>query len=163
MTPSVGCLRGMLLAGLLLAAGCASPERNADRIAQRAGLEPLTLTGKGFDHRAYWAFRGSGGTLVLFVDGDGTPWQDSGTRVASDPTPRVPLALKLAAETPGPVLYLGRPCYFKQGPRTACTSRLWTSDRYSEVVVSSMLAAADSYASAHGIPALFSTYGAINP
>jgi pimeloyl-ACP methyl ester carboxylesterase len=89
--------------------------------------------------------------LVLFVEGDGTPWDDEGARIASNPTPRVPLALKLAAETPGSVLYLGRPCYFEGEPPPPCTPSLWTSERYSSAVVSSMVAAADAFASAHGI------------
>jgi pimeloyl-ACP methyl ester carboxylesterase len=140
-----------LFAGFLFLASCASPERSAHRIAHRAGLAPLTLPGNGFEHRAYAALRGGEGTLVLLVDSDGTPWIESGTRAASDPTPRVPLALKLAAETPGPVLYLGRPCYYGAGPRSACTPRFWTSDRYSPEVVESMVAAADSFAAAHGL------------
>ena len=142
-------MRVTYLAGLVLLAACASPERTADRIARRAGLEALTLPGKGYEHRAYSALRGGAGTLVLFVESDGTPWVEGGTRVALDPTPRVPLALKLAAETPGPVLYLGRPCYDGAGPRSACPPRLWTSDRYSLEVVESMVAAADSFATAH--------------
>jgi hypothetical protein len=140
----------VLCVGVLLMAACASPQRSADRIARHGGLRSLVLSGKGFEHRAYAAVRSSGGMLVLFIDGDGTPWKADGTRVASDPTPRTPLALKLAVETPDSVLYLGRPCYFGLGPESSCSPGAWTSARYSADIVNSMVAAATGFAEARG-------------
>jgi pimeloyl-ACP methyl ester carboxylesterase len=134
----------------LIGAGCASPERGADQIANRGGLQSLVIAGQGFQHRAYARVRGSSGMLVLFVDSDGTPWEASGTRVSADPTPTVPLALKLAIETPDSVLYLGRPCYFGAGPKTSCPPSMWTARRYSEDAVNSMVTATTTFAEAHG-------------
>ena len=114
---------GMLAA--LACGGCAGPERRVDRIAEHAGLEPLMLSGLGFRHRAYAADRADETLLVIFIDGDGTPWVQGGRRIAADPTPRHPVALELAARTASSVLYLGRPCYFGIADRT-CSSKYWT-------------------------------------
>jgi len=141
----------VLCAGAVLAmAGCETPVKHAERLARLGGLHALVLSGDRFQHRAYAADRGKGGLLVLFVEGDGTPWMHQGTRVAVDPTPRAPLALKLAVETPDSVLYLGRPCYYGIQPHPLCASEYWTSKRYSTEVVASMATAATAYADAHG-------------
>ncbi len=138
-------------AAALALVGCTSPLGRAERIAQRGGLESIVLPGTVFSHRAFVRARAGDGLLILMVDGDGSPWTRDGMRVASDPTPRVPLALKLAAETPYPVLYLGRPCYFRLQRQAPCSARNWTSDRYAADIVASMVAAADSYIEAHGV------------
>lgn len=137
-------------AGLALV-GCTSPLEHAERIAQRSGLESVVLPGTVFSHRAFVRAHANDGLLVLIVDGDGRPWTRDGMRVAADPTPHVPLALKLAAETPYSVLYLGRPCYFGLQRQAPCSARDWTSDRYAADIVASMVAAADSYIQAHGV------------
>jgi hypothetical protein len=139
-----------LAAAAVAVAGCATPLERAERGATRAGLEPIVIAGTQFHHRAF-ASRGDGpDPLVLFIDGDGLPWVRGGTRIASDPSPRHPLALELAARTPGPVLYLGRPCYFDFHAEPGCAARYWTDARYSTAVVASMAFAAGSYARQHG-------------
>jgi pimeloyl-ACP methyl ester carboxylesterase len=133
----------------LMLASCASPAQHADSLARRGGLHPLVLQGGRFELRGFAATRPPRDPLIVFIDGDGSPWIDGGRRVSADPTPRVPLALDLARVTPGSVLYLGRPCYFElQGP-PACSPVLWTSRRYSPQVVASLVAAASRYAVAH--------------
>ena len=42
---------------------------------------------------------------------------------------------------PDPSVYLGRPCYHGLSETSPCTSIVWTQERYSEAVVSSMAAA----------------------
>ncbi len=146
------CRVGVLcVAAALTMAGCTTPLEHAERIAQRGGLESLLLPGTAFSHRAFARASGREGLLILIVDGDGSPWGRTGMRVASDPTPRVPLALKLAVETPHSVLYLGRPCYFGLQRKAPCSARDWTSDRYAADIVASMVAAADNYAEAHQV------------
>lgn len=93
--------------------------------------------------------RGSPDLLVLFIEGDGSPWVDGGRLVADDPTPRVPLALELAAATPHSVLYLARPCFLEPQQPIGCSKALWTNERYSAAVVASMVAAASDYISVH--------------
>jgi hypothetical protein len=141
---------GMFAAFSLLAlASCAGPRLRAERFARENGLQPIELRGSPFVLRAFAKGRGPGDLLVIFLDGDGSPWVRQGRRIAADPTPRSPLALKLAARTPGAVLYLARPCYFLARPQRACAARYWTSERYSAAVVKSMTEAAESYLEEH--------------
>jgi len=133
----------------LVLAACASPARHAQSLALRAGLTPLVLQGGAFELRAFAASRPPRDLLIVFIDGDGSPWVDGGRRISADPTPRKPLALALASETPGSVLYLGRPCYFELQQRPACSPALWTSRRYSPTVVASLVDAVSRYATVH--------------
>lgn len=77
--------------------------------------------------------------LHVYLDGDGTPWR-AGTP-AADPTPRSTLLLELMRADDGPALYLGRPCYHGLVADPGCVVAMWTSERYSQVVVASMAAA----------------------
>ncbi|MDB6090514.1 MAG: hypothetical protein JWN85_3298 [Gammaproteobacteria bacterium] len=131
----------------LAVSGCAGPVKRVEALARRGGLEFLVLPGVGFQHRAFAALRGDD-LLVVFIDGDGSPWVDHGRRVASDPTPRAPLALELAIRTSESVLYVGRPCYLGL-VRDGCAEEVWTSERYSAAVVASMVAATTTYVAAH--------------
>jgi dienelactone hydrolase len=130
-------------------AGCAAPATRARALARSHGLEPLLLSGTRFKHHAFAANRGASGVLVIFIEGDGSPWVDRGRRIAADPTARVPLALELAVTTPASVLYLGRPCYLEVKRPPECAQTLWTSGRYSSEVVASMSAAAAMYVTQH--------------
>jgi pimeloyl-ACP methyl ester carboxylesterase len=97
------------------------------------------VTGTAFQH-VVWSRAGrSSRSLHVYLDGDGTPWRTWDP--ATDPTPRNPLVLRLMALDPNPSLYLGRPCYHGLSEVPPCASRLWTAERYSEAVVSSMAAA----------------------
>ena len=138
-----------LLVSIATIIGCVSPEQRAERIARRHGLEPVVLRGIRFQHHAYMALRGPSDLLVLFIDGDGSPWVRGGREIAVDPTPHVPLALELAAATPISVLYLARPCYLETVIPPECSPRLWTSERYSAAVVASMAAAAAAFVAEH--------------
>jgi pimeloyl-ACP methyl ester carboxylesterase len=111
----------------------------------------LSVPGAGFTHSAYARIEPGNDLLALFIEGDGRPWVDGGRSVASDPTPRAPIALQLALETPGSVLYLGRPCYFAARSDPACQMRWWTSGRYADVIVTSMAAAAKRFINEHSV------------
>lgn len=78
--------------------------------------------------------------MHVYIEGDGTPYLDRGT-VATDPTPRVPLALYLMRLDPSPSLYLGRPCYFGLAEDPGCGARYWTLKRFAPEVVQSLAAA----------------------
>lgn len=142
------CLLELVLIATVIG-GCSTPERHAMSLAYNHGLSPVLLRGTVFQHRAFWAARGAPDLLILFIDGDGSPWTHGGRQIARDPTPRVPLALELAARTPASVLYLGRPCYLQITPAPECSGALWTSQRYSSDVVASMSAAASAFVSEH--------------
>ena len=149
---------------VLVLAGCTSPTLRARAYAQRRGMTALEIQGTRFQHEVFAkpaAARSEpkpdgsvdSAMLYVFIEGDGSPWVDAGTRVAEDPTPHRPLALELAAATPHSV-YLGRPCYFEARRQAICTPDLWTSGRYSADVVDSLVAAVRHYAAANGDPAL---------
>ncbi|MDO8828267.1 alpha/beta hydrolase [Methylophaga sp.] len=62
-------------------------------------------------------------TLNIFIEGDGEPG----------------VALKLAQESGGNSVYIGRPCQYLKATRfNSCNRELWTSHRYSQAVVDSM-------------------------
>jgi hypothetical protein len=129
---------------------CASPAEHALDYARSHQLTAEVIQGDGFQHQIYWSPVIDGKTLYVFIEGDGVPWTAHGKAVASDPTPVHPLALELAAHTPHALLYLGRPCYFGVGDSLQCTADTWTSARYSQAVVDSMVAAANRFAARGG-------------
>ena len=77
--------------------------------------------------------------LTVYIEGDGTAWR-SRSRVSADPTPKNPVALRLALRDPRPgLLYLARPCQYLGRERLVrCDPSLWTSARYSQRVVTAM-------------------------
>ncbi|WP_170164820.1 alpha/beta hydrolase [Thiocapsa rosea] len=78
--------------------------------------------------------------MHVYLEGDGRPWETR-YRIAHDPTPRNPLALKLMVRDPAPVLYVGRPCYQGFAQAEGCRPELWTHERYGSEVVESMVVA----------------------
>jgi hypothetical protein len=102
-------------------------------------MRAAVVSGTTFQHVVFEQARRPSRALHVYIDGDGTPW--AGWRPAMDPTPRNPLLLRLMALDPHPSVYLGRPCYHGLSQSPPCSSVLWTSERYSEAVVSSMAAA----------------------
>jgi hypothetical protein len=80
--------------------------------------------------------------LRIYIEGDGGPWIRA-TRVSVDPTPTNPVLLRLMHGATHPAVYLGRPCYFGTATDEGCGPRLWTFDRYGQVVVDSMCEAAN--------------------
>lgn len=133
-------------------AACATPSERAIHSAMGSGMNVTIIDGTIYRHDSYYRDGKPGSKLLVFIEGDGSPWTDFGRTIATDPTPRHPLALQLAQETPGAVLYLGRPCYFRVRDDVGCAASVWTSDRYSAQVVGSMAAAVNRFASAHGYP-----------
>src|SRR5690242_9642986 len=90
---------------LLTLCGCSSPTRKAADFAEQHGFTADTLAGALFKHRVYRHEPTEGGTLHVYIEGDGTPFIHSYI-VAADPTPRTPLMLHLMALDPDPSIYL---------------------------------------------------------
>ena len=120
-------------------AACGSPLRQWWQHVAAAGFGTTVTSGDPFRHVVLDKPGPRSRVLHVYIDGDGTPWH--GDRPAADPTPRNPLVLKLMRLDENPSLYLGRPCYHGLADDPGCRSALWTSDRYSDAVVSSMAAA----------------------
>jgi pimeloyl-ACP methyl ester carboxylesterase len=107
-------------------------------MARNQGFSVGEIEGNGFRHSVI-ARRQFGATILwVFIEGDGTPWAHEGRDIADDPTARNPLALRMALQTSGSVLYLGRPCYLQSRSDPRCAPSIWTSDRYSTAIVASM-------------------------
>lgn len=159
---------GLLLAAALLAAACATPAEHVRRMATDHGLSHEMRQGDGFEHlliagNAPDGWREHGPPLTIYVDHDGVPWV-GGTRVARDPSPRDPLALRLmlseieharaggavAGTQAAAALYVGRPCHFGAGPVDACHPLVWTHARYAEAVVASMATTIEDWIAARG-------------
>ncbi|MEX0951887.1 MAG: alpha/beta hydrolase [Gammaproteobacteria bacterium] len=86
---------------------------------------------------------------VVYIEGDGRAYV-SRHRVSADPTPRNPLAFKLATDDPSPaVIYMARPCQFVASAR--CQPHDWTSHRYSTEIVGAMSGVLDNLHKAYAI------------
>ena len=139
----------LCIAGPLLALCACQDLAGASRTASQAGLAASVVQGAGYQHQIFVGSSLNTALLFVFIDGDGSPWRHGGSYVSRDPTPHRALALGLAAQTPGGVIYLGRPCFFSARKDSACEPRLWTSDRYSAPVVESMAAVINRLARAN--------------
>lgn len=119
--------------------GCAADGRaRALEAAQAQGLRRLAFQGQTFT-LAGWLKCGESPTLAAYIEGDGAAFVNRSTP-SSDPTPRDPLAFKLALADPSPsVLYLARPCqYVSETERRNCSAAYWTGARYSEPVIADL-------------------------
>lgn len=137
-------MRYVMLLLMLCAAACAFHDgrETARLIGQQEGFVPRRFATSSFV--LFGLLRpGEGHTLRVYIEGDGRAWLTRG-RPSADPTPRNPVALRLAARDPGsdPVLYLARPCQYVRGDdRRDCATADWTGGRLSEKVVRSLDAA----------------------
>lgn len=123
---------------VLQSAGCASSAQRMDHQAITFGYRKMIVSGEGFDHIAYVKEgHTTNAALHVYLEGDGSPWLRR--RVAAiDPTPRNALMFQLMRLDAAPSLYLGRPCYHGLNKSIGCTASLWTDQRYSDAVVTSM-------------------------
>jgi hypothetical protein len=130
-------VRGLLAAAAaLVLASCTTPLERASAIAAAAGMHPLPLSAGGLALRGWMRAGAPGGTLAVYLEGDGRAWVTR-SRLALDPTPDDPTALRLAAADPAPnVLYLARPCQFvSRAERHGCTPSLWSEARYGSAIL----------------------------
>ena len=110
--------------------------------------EPHTrvVSGTSFSHVVFeqsHAFTSAADEEVvhLYIDGDGRPFVNR-TTIAADPTPRRSQVLQWMLQDPNPSYYLGRPCYLGMAQKDHCEFRWWTTDRYADPIVVSMVMAA---------------------
>lgn len=126
-----------------LAAGCVGTQSfGGSRERVEAWAAPRGFRAEAIDAGGFALFallRGAGGTVTVYIEGDGAPWP-SVFLPPRDPTPWRPVALALAARDPAPaVAYLGRPCqYLNDTERAGCDSAYWSGRRYSEEVLRAM-------------------------
>ncbi len=122
----------------VLVAGCSSNAARIDALARAASLERVVVELNGLNSAVYLKQNvETNQPLLIFLEGDGNPWR-AGIEPNLDPTTANPLALELLVRTPRAGAYVSRPCYQGVGG-SRCSPALWTSGRYSEEVVQTMV------------------------
>ena len=116
---------------------CATPSFQFNQQAKELGFDTKEYQGTDFFHKVYANRNPVDEFLHVYLGSDGTPWENP-KQIASDPTPRNPVMLRLMALDAAASIYVGRPCYhgFSHSPR--CNPLWWTSGRYSEPIVNSL-------------------------
>lgn len=131
-----------IVALILILAACTNSVQtrrdNAYDIATQAGFQPLVLRTPFIKLAGFYKKGSSNLEPIIYIEGDGFAWIDRYT-VSKNPTPKTPLALKLAVLDKSPtVIYLARPCqYIDLKQEQNCSSSLWTQARFSQEIVSS--------------------------
>ena len=160
MTPHMmkrRCLASVL-ACLLGLAGCASVPSPADRrshadaLADQHSWHAVVLSGLRFDITGYVPRRvRADAVLDVYIEGDGLAWLSSDLP-SPDPTPRDPVALRMALAQPeGNAAYLARPCQYRTASDTnSCDRAYWTNARFAEEVVTAMNAALSTLKTRYG-------------
>lgn len=108
--------------------------------AEQAGFTKRTIdTGPFILTTFYKTGSDHDSILVVYIEGDGHAF-DGKHRRSSDPTPKSPVALELAARDPHPaVLYIARPCqYLSRKQLKKCSPKYWSTHRYAEEVVAAI-------------------------
>jgi dienelactone hydrolase len=137
-------IRNLLILTCLSLSACAthSPAvrlQQADKLAMNQHWQRESISTQTFDLITYVPNRiATNKTLTIYIEGDGLAWL-SRYRRSSDPTPKNPLALKLALRHPsGNVVYLARPCQFASEMQARnCSKKYWSSHRFAPEVISS--------------------------
>jgi len=106
-------------------------------LARKNALQNHIFKTKNFDIFAYKDYRECKDKLRVYIEGDGLSWITS-SKISKNPTPLNPLGLKLASQDMSKCkIYLARPCQYTNDKK--CSSKYWTSHRFSKDVVSSYI------------------------
>jgi hypothetical protein len=138
----------ILIPCLLALIACTSPSKHFAQVADALRFYGFSIHSGAFEHQIYANQAAmqpaANGSLHIYLDGDGTPWEQE-RWLADDPTARNPLILALMQQDTSAAIFLGRPCYHGFNKTTACHPKYWTSHRYSQAVVDSMVEALQKY------------------
>lgn len=136
-------LEGVIGVGICVAlCSCAtipSPAERRELAAQLAGArgwQGRVLTTDRLPLFSYAPDRQAAGEqLTVYIEGDGFAWLTR-SQPSADPTPREPVALRLALAQPaGKIAYLARPCQYVDAERSGCSARYWTEARFAPEVI----------------------------
>jgi len=116
----------------------------ANDIAKASNLEPIFILTSTFQLKGYFRFHNTKAPLTVYIEGDGQAYLHR-NMPSANPTPKNPLALRLAAIDLGEnVLYLARPCqYVNFQLASLCKVSYWTQKRFSNEVIISVNQAID--------------------
>lgn len=133
----------VLIVALLLSACATIPDPSerralADGLAAGTGWQANRLEAAPFTLMAYTPSHiAPAKRLTVYIEGDGFAWV-TGSLPSPDPTPRDPLALRLAlVHRNGNAAYLARPCQYVDAERNGCSQRYWTEERFAPEVITS--------------------------
>ncbi|WP_210731901.1 alpha/beta hydrolase [Hydrogenophaga sp. PAMC20947] len=137
-------LSALLLAGCSTLPSASERQAHAMALASSKGWLSSHIPAGDFDLVAYAPpSLTAGKPLTVYIEGDGFAWI-SGTQPSTDPTPRDPLALRLALAQPaGHAVYLARPCQYVNAAQSGCAQRYWTEARFAPEVIHAMNLAID--------------------
>lgn len=124
---------------------------DGEAISKKAGFSKRVFPTSQFSLVGYEKLNKLSNNLRIYIEGDGRPWLTR-YQVSSNPTPKTPLSLLLAAEdkTGDSILYIGRPCqWLLTGSDKNCQSKYWTTHRYSAEVIQSYSELFDQYLNNH--------------
>ena len=87
--------------------------------------------------------------INVYIEGDGIAWR-SRYQVSPDPTPHKAIGFELAKQDMAAnVVYIARPCQYRDLSAEACPTVYWTNKRFSEEVIDAIDSVISSY-SKHG-------------
>lgn len=139
----------ILLLFILLNTACAFdalPKRFllADEIASTNNMQKSLIKTSGFSILSYQKISNISEPINIYIEGDGFAWA-SAERLSVNPTPRNPVALKLASlDKSANVVYLARPCqYINLEQENLCQNKYWHGSKYSKLVIDSINQAVD--------------------
>ncbi|MGL5666117.1 MAG: alpha/beta fold hydrolase [Shewanella sp.] len=109
---------------------------HADSLAALKGWKASRIPAGHFEFVVYTAAHvSSAKQLTIYIEGDGFAWINRNTP-STDPTPRDPMALRLALAHPkGVAVYLARPCQYIDAERAGCNSTYWTEKRFAPEII----------------------------
>lgn len=113
--------------------------RQADKLARDAGFRKQRIPTHDFILTSYTKIDSESDVLTIYIEGDGFAFS-SRRMLSSNPTPKDPIALKLAIKDPYTnIAYLGRPCqYISPKEEKNHDEKYWSDRRFSEEVIGSM-------------------------
>jgi len=112
---------------------------SADKIAADHGMAKTVLQTSLFKIVSYQSITKASDVTTLYIEGDGLAWLNR-RRISPNPTPKNPIALKLASADPtANVIYLARPCqYVDIKTESQCHSDYWTTKRLAPEIIASL-------------------------
>jgi pimeloyl-ACP methyl ester carboxylesterase len=118
--------------------------RQADKVARDAGFNKQRINTSDFILTSYTKLDNQSDILRIYIEGDGFAFS-SRRRLSSNPTPKNPVALKLAVKDPYTnIAYLARPCqYISKKEEKNHYEKYWSDRRFSGEVINSMNEAVD--------------------
>lgn len=139
----------LLIAGFALLSACATSPQPSQL---QAWPNTAFVISSQFKHIALAQPKAQDSRLHVYIEGDGEPFSNR-FMAAKDPSPSGSLMLALMEQDSRNSLYLGRPCYFNYAlpamQDALCGKQYWTTARYSEAVVASMVDALRQHLKKH--------------